>query len=486
MLFNSFTFAVFLPTVVVVHFLLPHRFRWIWQLVASYTFYMWWRVDYALLLVGSTVLDWFVARKLHALPDSLKRTAWFATSIGTQLTLLFTFKYYNLFHGLGTRVAEAIGTDNPLPLSTLLLPVGISFYTFQTMSYVIDVWRRDLKAEPNLFKFALFVSFWPQLVAGPIERAGSLLPQLFTHNPFDVDRTISGLRLAAWGLFKKVVVADRLAPIADAIYSDPHHVSGFATVVGTLCFGWQIWLDFSGYSDIAVGTARIFGIELMRNFHQPHLATSVSDYWARWHVSLTTWFRDYLYFGLGGSRSGFTSKYRNILLVFTCSGLWHGANWSVALWGFFNGLWLVIDDWTRPARLRFYDAIGLSGWPRVHHVLSVVCTFGIMYLTYPFFRAANLRAWWGMMSHIHTGWSFDPQRLGMLFDRIDMAPALFFATILLIPVAEVGEYLHRSERVGAWTARQPAFVRGLRDLALVFGTLVLGRWSDAPFVYFQF
>ncbi len=481
MTFNSFAFAVFVPVVLALHFALPHRLRWVLQLVASYVFYLWWRLDYGLLLLFSTYLDWWVSNRLGRTEGVGARKALLGVSLVGNLGLLFAFKYYNLFNDVGRR---AVGVDWPLPPSDLILPVGISFYTFQTLSYAIDVYRRDIQPEPNFFRFALFVSYWPQLVAGPIERAGRLLPQLFVPRPWDSERAASGLRLALWGMFKKVVVADRLGPIADAIYADPANVSGPAVVIGTVCFGWQIWCDFSGYSDIAIGCARVMGVDLMKNFDQPHLASSVTDYWRRWHLSLTTWFTDYVYKPLGGSRGGLLSKYRNIVFVFVLSGLWHGANWSIVMWGLSNGLLLVVDEVTRPARLAFYGLTRLDRFPKLLHAMCVVGTLPIMYLTYPFFRSPDLGAWWKLVRNLPDGWGTG--RAMAFFERIDMMPWFFVATMSLIVIVEIGEYLHRDEHVAAWTARQPPAVRGARDLLLIVAVLFAGSWTAQPFFYFQF
>ncbi len=333
MLFNSFDFIIFFPVVVLVYFLIPQRVRYVWLLVCSYYFYMCWNAKYSLLLLFSTAVTYCGGRLVAALPAGGKRKAALAASVLLNLFILFFFKYFDfavenlngllsLFH---IRALE--------PRFSLLLPVGISFYIFQAVGYTVDVYRGDIGAEKNFLKYALFVSFFPQLVAGPIERSGNLLRQVGETHRFSFARMREGLLVMLWGYFLKIVIADRAAIFVDAVYGDYTRYGGWYLVVASILFSFQIYGDFAGYSIIAVGAAKVMGFDLMENFNAPYLAQSVSEFWHRWHISLSTWFRDYLYIPLGGNRKGRARKYVNLLIVFLVSGIWHGARWNFVVWG---------------------------------------------------------------------------------------------------------------------------------------------------------
>lgn len=484
MLFNSIEFLVFFPLVVGVTFALPPRARQLFLLAASYAFYMAWEPAYAGLLLFSTVVDWRAALGMEGATIG-RRRALLALSLTVNLGLLFSFKYYNLINGTFTAFADRLGVNWPLPESNLLLPVGISFYTFQTLAYTIDVYRGTEKAEPRFALFALYVSYFPQLVAGPIERSGRLLPQLDAPQAFDWDRLASGLRWILWGFFKKCVVADRLGPIVDTIYGAPAEFSGPAMVLATLLFGYQVYCDFSGYSDIAVGTARILGVDLMRNFDQPHLARSLSEFWSRWHISLMSWFRDYVFFPLGGSRHGRFRTARNLLVVFGLSGLWHGADWSFLAWGLLSGLTVVLTVSTQNLRERVARATGLVRVPRLRAVGQVATTIALAYSCFPFFRATNLSHALQVYGRMPVGWTGlgDPVALTYFLKHLDVDPLLFVGTLVLVPLTELVEYAQRHRHT--W-APGPVWARWASDYALLFGVLLLGRFDKNAFFYFQF
>ncbi len=330
MIFNSLSFLVFFPTVVLLYYLIPHRFRWVLLLLASYVFYGYWKIEYLSLIVISTLVDFSVGRYLNRETNSGKRKAALALSLLVNLGMLFTFKYANWFINDLLPSAALNGLASVFPSISsglnLVLPVGISFYTFQTMSYTIDVYYNKVKAESNLAKFALFVSFFPQLVAGPIERFQRLHHQLFEFHHFSYENLKYGLRLMLWGLFIKMCVADNLSPLVDQIFERYTEASSIQLLIGMLGFSIQIYSDFQGYSLIAIGTARVLGIRLIYNFNAPYFAQSIRDFWSRWHISLSTWFRDYLYIPLGGSKVSTLKVSLNVLVVFIVSGLWHGAN----------------------------------------------------------------------------------------------------------------------------------------------------------------
>ena len=488
MLFNSLKFAIFFPIVFALHFCVPGRWRWLLLLVASYVFYMAWEPAYAILIFTSTVIDYLVTNRMDRTEEERQRKALLWVSLSLNLGLLFSFKYYNLVNDTFTAAAARFGVDWPLPESNLLLPVGISFYTFQTVGYTIDVYRRKIKPERHFGIFALYVSYFPQLVAGPIERAGRLLPQLRQAHDFDWDRVISGFRQAAWGLFKKVVIADRLAEVVGIIYDSPTEFSGFAYIVATVFFASQVYCDFSGYADIAIGVARMLGVDLMKNFDRPHWSRSVAELWTRWHISLTSWFRDYLYIPLGGNRVSQPRWATNVLIVFLLSGIWHGATWGFAVWGAANGLLIVIERWTAGPRRAFVSAIGLDTLPRVHAAVQWAITFGCWLLTLVFFRANNLTEGVYMLANLGTGWEhfgrFDA--LAIFLTRVNLDVVLFLYCLALIPLAEIVDWYREDEEARQWWRQLPPAARWTVDYAVIFGLLAFGNFADLPFVYFQF
>jgi D-alanyl-lipoteichoic acid acyltransferase DltB (MBOAT superfamily) len=341
MLFNSIQFLIFFPVIATIYFLLPHRYRWLLLLVGSYYFYMSWKPEYIILILASTLIDYSVGLKLGSESRPAIRRRWLLLSLVTNLGLLFSFKYFNFFNDSFRQLFQMANLSYPVPALNVLLPVGISFYTFQTLSYTIDVYRGKIQPERHLGVFALFVSFFPQLVAGPIERSGNLLPQFYQKTAVDYERIISGLQRMTWGFFKKVVIADRLALLVNTVYNHPTEFSGMPLIIATYAFGFQIYCDFSAYSDIAIGAARVMGFDLMENFRQPYYARSIPEFWRRWHISLSTWFRDYVYLPLGGNRVKLPHWVFNILVVFVVSGLWHGANWTFVIWGALHGIFMV-------------------------------------------------------------------------------------------------------------------------------------------------
>lgn len=343
MLFNSFSFAIFLPIVFVIYWRIPHKYRWLLTLVASYYFYMSWSTKYVFLILMTTVISYIAAILLEK-EDKIKCKKILAIVIGICFGVLFFFKYFNFFSKSVTNILNLFSLRLSPWTVNLILPVGISFYTFQTISYVIDVYRGEIKAEHHFGQYAAFISFFPQLVAGPIERTSNLLPQIKTERKFDYNQATYGLKMMAWGYFKKIVIADTLSQYVSKVYNTPEQFQGFALVIVTVFFSIQIYCDFSGYSDIAIGTAKLLGINLTTNFKSPYFSKSIKEFWKRWHISLSTWFRDYIYIPLGGSRVGVLRHYFNLMLTFLLSGLWHGANWTFVVWGGIHGTAQVIED----------------------------------------------------------------------------------------------------------------------------------------------
>lgn len=344
MLFNSFSYAVFLPIVFVIYWAIPNKFRWILLLLASYYFYMSWNVKYVFLIVFITFMSYVLARLLEKESDRRKKKWILISMIAICLGILFFFKYFNFFMESINDVLRMFALSfSPVTLK-LILPVGISFYTFQTISYVIDVYRGDIPAEHHFGKYALFVSFFPQLVAGPIERTDHLMPQVKAEHTFNYEQASYGLKLMAWGYFKKIVIADTLSQYVSYVYNAPQNYTGFVLIVATVFFSIQIYCDFSGYSDIAVGTARLFGIQLMTNFKSPYFSESIKEFWNRWHISLSCWFRDYVYIPLGGNRVSPLRHGFNLMITFLVSGLWHGADWTFVVWGGLHGAAQILEN----------------------------------------------------------------------------------------------------------------------------------------------
>ncbi|NJN99133.1 MAG: MBOAT family protein, partial [Anaerolineales bacterium] len=340
MLFNSFEFGIFFIIVTLAYFALPHRQRWFFLLASSCYFYMVFVPVYILILFFTIIVDYWAGIYIEEAAGR-KRRAYLLLSIFANLSVLALFKYFNFFNSNLAALTTMLGVNYPIENLSILLPIGLSFHTFQSLSYTIEVYRGHQRAERHLGIFALYVMFYPQLVAGPIERPQNMLPQFHTRHSFNYSEFVSGLRMIAWGLLKKMVVADRLAIFVNSIYGNPGQYTGFPLILATYFFAFQIYYDFSGYSDIALGCARVMGFKLMGNFRQPYLATSISDFWQRWHISLSTWFRDYLYIPLGGNRVSRWHWVTNTLIVFMVSGLWHGANWTFVIWGALHGLYTI-------------------------------------------------------------------------------------------------------------------------------------------------
>lgn len=390
MVFSTPIFAVFLPIVFAVYWLVQ-RFDLKWQnlfvLVASYVFYGWWDWRFLTLIALSTIIDFVSANRIAQSSEQTHRKKWVSISLFSNLGMLFFFKYFNFFVGELEVLFKTFGIHTDTWTLSIILPVGISFYTFQTLSYTLDVYNRKMEPTNNLLQFAAYVSFFPQLVAGPIERAKHLLPQFSHRRTFDVGLAKAGVRLIIWGLFKKIVIADSLAPIVNEIFANYHDMSGGTLAVGAVLFAFQIYGDFSGYSDIAIGTARLLGFELMSNFKFPYFSRNIGEFWRKWHISLSTWFRDYLYIPLGGSRGNRISQIRNVFIIFIVSGFWHGANWTFIAWGAFHAILFLPMLLLGTNRKHVSDDAstnyGIGEW------ISVIATFVCVCIGWVFFRAES-------------------------------------------------------------------------------------------------
>lgn len=393
MLFNSSQFAAFLPIVFILYWFFTNkstRNQNILLLISSYYFYACWDWRFLFLLLFSTLLDYYTGIKIAESSKQSLKKFWFWISISVNLGFLGVFKYYNFFVESFAEGLTGLGFQvNPWTLN-VILPIGISFYTFHGLSYVIDIYKERIKPEKNIIDYSLFVSFFPLLVAGPIERATHLLPQIKKPRSFDYSRAFDGLRQILWGLFKKVVIADQCAEYANLIFNNSGEHSGSTLVLGAIFFAFQIYGDFSGYSDIALGTARLFGIELLKNFAFPYFSRDIAEFWRRWHISLSSWFKDYLYFPLGGSKRGIWITIRNTFIIFLVSGFWHGANWTFIIWGLLHALYIVPSILFKTNRKNLDVVAQGNVLPSFRELIAMVVTFSLAVFAWIFFRAENI------------------------------------------------------------------------------------------------
>lgn len=496
MLFNSINFLVFFPIVVLFYFLIPHRFRYIWLLASSYYFYMCWNIKYALLMLFSTIvtyfsgvfIDYFHHRSGKNAAQMMKFCV--AGSLILNLSVLFFFKYFNFALDNLAWILNAVGVSVKRPVCDFLLPVGISFYTFQALSYTMDVYRKEIRPEKNFLRYALFVSFFPQLVAGPIERSKNLLNQFHEKHYFNYQRVKDGLLLMLWGFFMKLVIADRLAIFVDQVYNNWQRYGGIEIILATIFFAIQIYCDFGSYSNIAVGAAQVMGFTLMKNFCQPYFAVSVKDFWRRWHISLTSWFRDYLYIPLGGNRKGKLRKQFNLMTVFLVSGLWHGASWHYIAWGGLNGAYQIVGEATQPWRNKILDCLKVKRDCFSYRLFSQIVTFLLIDISWLFFRANGLRTAIGMLKriwhHFELGVFLDGSLLSIGIGRKDFT-LLFFA----IGMLWLADLFHEHRKsIRQWLDGQNLLFRWAAYYAAIFFIIIFGIYGfgyDATaFIYFQF
>jgi D-alanyl-lipoteichoic acid acyltransferase DltB (MBOAT superfamily) len=474
MVFSSVEFAIFLPIVLALYYCLSLRAQNILLLLASYVFYGWWDWRFLSLLWISTGVDFLIGRELGRVNDDARRKRIIAVSIVLNLTFLGFFKYFGFFTDSMAEMLGAMGFAVHMPTLNIVLPVGISFYTFQSLSYTIDVYRRRIEPTQCPIDFALFVAYFPQLVAGPIERAGHLLPALASQRRVQWQDLAIGVELILIGFLKKVGVADAVAPLVDARFLAPNAFSGQDLLFVSYLFAIQVYCDFSGYSDIARGTSRLFGIRLMRNFDQPYFSRSITEFWRRWHISLSTWLRDYLYITFGGNRFGQWRTYRNLMLTMLLGGLWHGANWTFVIWGGLHGLFLSAHKWLLQRR-GMKDPVP-PGNP-VADAFKIVFTFHLVVLTFIFFRAASLDDAIGIIQGILSWQSSQADSLSWTSPRIMLLLAILF-TIDLVQL-RTGQH---APLVGG-----PNWLRGPAYAMLIIFTVSLGNLVDhVPFIYFQF
>lgn len=475
MLFNSYVFLLFLPLAFAIYWLIGRerlRGQNFFILVASYIFYGWWDYRFLSLIVISSIVDYVVGLKMHGEERDSKRKLLLWISMGVNLGFLGFFKYFNFFIDSFADMVSMFGMQPNVPSLQVILPVGISFYTFQTMSYTIDIYRREMEPTKDWIGFFAFVGFFPQLVAGPIERAKRLLPQFFVKREFDYDRAVDGMRQALWGFFKKVVVADTVAKFVNQTFSGYEEMSAPQLILGVFFFAIQIYCDFSGYSDIAIGIARLFGFDLMRNFAYPYFSRDIGEFWRRWHISLSSWFRDYVYIPLGGSRVSKGRRIWNIVVTFTVSGFWHGANWTFVVWGFLNGAY-YIPLMLRNKQKQHTDTIAENKWyPSLGEIFGVAVTFSVTLIAWVFFRAENithaLNYIAGFVTHPWTAAGLiGESHLGIVFVMLAV------------------EWFNRKKQHGLQIGELPKLVRWGAYWAV--GLFILAYFGgEQTFIYFQF
>ena len=478
MLFNSFQFLIFFPVVTILYFLLPHKWRWLHLLVASCIFYLAFIPVYILILIFTIIID-YIAGILIENARGPRRKTFLLISIIANVGVLAIFKYFNFFVDNVNAVLSAFHLIvHPLPFWNIILPIGLSFHTFQAMSYTIEVYRNNQKAERHFGIYALYVMFYPQLVAGPIERPQNLLHQFHEQHYFNNDRVVKGLRLMLWGLFMKVVIADRLATYVNPVYENVGQHNGTSLLLATLFFCLQIYCDFAGYSYVAIGSAKVMGIDLMTNFRRPYFSRSISEFWSRWHISLSTWFRDYVYIPLGGNRVNKCRWYFNLFIVFLISGFWHGADWKFVIWGGLHGFYLVFALATQQWRDGINDKFGLTKFPRLLHLMQVLITFLLCAFAWIFFRANSLSDALLIIKKI----VFDH---GPLFSGNNPAvlPYCAFGILVLAFVDFKTEYF-----VGRLLLfyNKNIYIRYLSYIFIIVTLLLIGVFDSGQFIYFQF
>jgi len=475
MLFNSLEFLLFFPLVTILYFLLKHPYRWILLLAASCVFYMFFKPVYILILGFTIVIDYIAGIYIEKAADKKQKKKFLVLSIIANVGVLAIFKYYNFFNDNITSLASFMGFSNSIPYLNILLPIGLSFHTFQAMSYTIEVYRGNQKAERHFGIYALYVMFYPQLVAGPIERPQNILPQLHTEKNFNYESAVIGLRLMLWGFFKKMVIADNLSIIVDNVYNNPSQQNGFTFLIATYFFTFQIYCDFSGYSDIALGSAKIMGFDLMKNFNIPYISKSIKEFWERWHISLSSWFRDYLYIPLGGNRVKKSRWILNLFIVFLVSGFWHGANWTFIVWGALHGTYLILEILLKPTTDKLLYTTSKFG-----KFISVIITFHLAMLAWIFFRASSIEAAMFALNQIFTN----------LFTSFSLtgtasAPLLIFSLFITAALFYIIDFMKENKRIKELFFSS-SYLRYGVYLFLIYTILLFGNTDKTQFIYFQF
>ena len=492
MLFNSFQFLLFFPIVTLIYFLLPYKLRWFHLLIASCIFYMAFVPVYILILFFTIVIDYIAGRMVENASGA--RRKWFLVmSIIANAGVLAVFKYYNFFAQNINYTLLHSGNSYLVPLLAIILPIGLSFHTFQAMSYTIEVYRGHQNAEQHFGIYALYVMFYPQLVAGPIERPQNLLHQFYEKHDFNAEQCKEGLKMMLWGLFKKIVIADRLALVVKPVFSHPEHFNGVSLCIATLFFTFQIYCDFSGYSEIAIGAAKVMGFDLMRNFNRPYFSRSIGEFWTRWHISLSTWFKDYLYIPLGGNRVSRQRLYLNLAIVFVVSGFWHGANWTYIVWGALHAFYLIFGKATQTIRSKILFSVGIAENSSLNNFLSILTTFLLVSFAWIFFRAPTIHDAIYISSHVFSGWHSLASSAGIksivtsLGENDTIIGTYNITTgLLLICFLEYIQTKTKDKYTMDIVKHKPLYWRWSFYYLLIISILVIGVYNNQEFIYFQF
>ncbi len=449
-------------------------------LASSIYFYMTFIPVYIIIIFLVIIIDYTMARLIEK-SKGHKKKGYLIVSILSTGMALFTFKYLNFFSQSISNLASFLHWNYSFPTLALILPIGLSFYTLQSLCYVIEVYKGKYKSERNLGIYALYVMFFPQLVAGPIERAKNLLPQFRKKHYFEYNRVTDGLKIMLWGFLKKVVIADRLAVVVNMVYNDPTGYTGVPLLLATIFFAFQIYCDFSGYSDIAIGAAQIMGFKLMDNFRRPYFSRSVSEFWKRWHISLSTWFRDYLYIPLGGNRVSVPRWYFNLFIVFLISGLWHGANWTFIIWGALHGFYLISGIVIKPAKDKLLEITRMVKFPKIIKLVEIGITFILVNLGWIFFRANNVSDAFYIITHLFTNWSFNISKLIW-----GITPGYIAYCFIFIGFMEFIHLIQEHRSIRHFLNDRPLILRWGIYILLLLLILLFGVFNNTPFIYFQF
>ena len=479
MTFNSWEFLLFYPIVLLLYFVLPAKMRWVMLLIASYFFYMCYQPELVVLIFATTLISWISARLMEKTEKTLLRRLYLAITLIVSLGVLFFYKYFDF---LSTSIFNLFDRD-PIVLN-LILPVGISFYTFQTLSYVIDVYRKDINTEKNFFFYALFVSFFPQLVAGPIERPENLIPQLRKAHKFSSENAIAGGKFMILGFFKKICIADMVSGAVNAVYNNPTEATSLGIIIATVLFAVQIYCDFSGYTDIAIGCARIMGIRLMKNFDHPYTAKTVKEFWARWHISLSSWFKDYLYIPLGGNRCSKGRHLFNLFVVFLISGLWHGAAWTFVLWGALHGIYQIVGTLTIKKRNALVERLGFSVDSKPVRIVRMIITFILVSASWLFFRANSISDAKILITRLFTASA--PVSLTLSSMGIDLIGALLVIVSIATLIITDRLISYEGTNDGSFLITKNGSFIYFVWIILLSWTVLLSKDMISTFIYFQF
>jgi D-alanyl-lipoteichoic acid acyltransferase DltB (MBOAT superfamily) len=494
MLFNSLDFLIFFPIVVLVYFVIPKKIRFLWLLGASYYFYMSWNAKYAILIAISTIITWLSGMLIGRAKNIVWKKWIVALSVISNLSILFFFKYFNFAIDSLNQIIGKFGFEIIDRQFDVLLPVGISFYTFQALSYTIDVYRGDVREEMNFFKYALFVSFFPQLVAGPIERSKNLVTQIRkieTINVWNYDRITSGLIMMGWGLFQKMVIADRIALFVNPVFENVYFYGTFELTLAAIGFAIQIYCDFAGYSTIAIGAAKVMGFDLMENFNTPYFATSIADFWHRWHISLSTWFRDYVYIPLGGNRVSKPRKYLNVFITFLVSGLWHGANWTFVVWGALHGFYQILGEILKPLRKKVLKVLKVNTNVFSYQFGQILITFFLATIAWIFFRADSITIALIYIKQMFTKWNpwvlFDQSIYNIALDQLEFK--ILFVAVLALFVIDLLKRV-KGITLSEFLLKQNLWFRWTVVIIMLMSILIYGiygiQFDSSKFIYFDF